>query len=336
MPHLASPSPTNSTRSVPIFILGISERSGTNFLFHLLCLHPECHPGGPIWENYLTLHLDLLVRFAETVYAQWNPQWNVAETIGPSGVLLEDLGNGLIDYLNRQMRGPPSSVGSTTDREANVAGGAAPGRRRLVTKNPSVRNLPLFFRLFPRAPLLILVRDGRAVVESGVRSFGLSYEHATHDWTDAGTSILQFLESPIAKQSPLRLVKDEDLFHHPEKQLRNILEFLRLSPERYDFSAAQRLPVVGSSELAQQGERTVHWRGVEKQAGFDPTRRWEHWSAARKERFLWIGGEVLKQLGYPTQPPATSHWWWTARNMALDLMWRLRWTRRFSQYFDSL
>ena len=96
-------------RNDPIFILGISERSGTNFLFHLLCLHPECHPGGPIWENYLTLHLDLLVRFAETVYEEWNPKWNVAETIGPSGVLLEDLGNGLIDYLNRQMRVTPSS-----------------------------------------------------------------------------------------------------------------------------------------------------------------------------------------------------------------------------------
>ncbi len=41
----------------PIFILGISERSGTNFLFHLLCLHPDCDPGGPIWENYLTLNL---------------------------------------------------------------------------------------------------------------------------------------------------------------------------------------------------------------------------------------------------------------------------------------
>ena len=284
----------------------------------------------------MTLHLDLLVRFAETVYEQWNPKWNVAETIGPSGVLLEDLGNGLIDYLNRQMGVTPSSVASTTGVEANVVGGAAPGRRRLVTKNPSVRNLPLFFRLFPRAPLLILVRDGRAVVESGVRSFGLSYEKAMHDWTDAGASILQFLECPIAKQSPHRLVKYEDLFHHQEEQLRNIFEFLRLSPERYDFSAAQRLPVVGSSELVRQGDRTVHWRGAEKQAGFDPTRRWEHWSPARQDRFLWIGGEVLKKLGYSTQPPATSHRWWTVRNMALDLMWRLRSTRRFSQYFDSL
>jgi hypothetical protein len=317
-------SPPVRPRSDPIFILGISERSGTNFLFHLLCLHPECHPGGPIWENYLTLHLDLLVRFAETVYEQWNPKWNVAETIGPSGVLLEDLGNGLIDYLNRQMRVTPSSVGSTNDDDANVARGPAPGPRRLVTKNPSVRNLSLFFRLFPRVPLLILVRDGRAVVESGVRSFQLSYEQAMHDWTDAGASILQFLECPIAQQSPLLLVKYEDLFHHPEEQLRIIFEFLRLSPERYDFSAAQRLPVVGSSELVQQGERTIHWRGVEKQTGFDPTRRWEHWSPAMRDRFLWIGGEVLKKLGYPAQPPATSRWWWTVRNVVQDLMWRLR------------
>jgi hypothetical protein len=149
-----------------------------------------------------------------------------------------------------------------------------------------------------------------------------------HDWTDAGASILQFLEGSIAKQSQLLLVKYEDLFHHQEETLRNIFEFLRLSPERYDFSAAQRLPVVGSSELVQQGERTVHWRGVEKQAGFDPTRRWEHWSPAMQDRFLWIGGEVLRKLGYSAQPQATSPGWWMVRNMAQDLLWRLQISQR--------
>ena len=36
----------------PIFILGITPRSGTNFLQDILCFHPDCG-AGPVREYFL-------------------------------------------------------------------------------------------------------------------------------------------------------------------------------------------------------------------------------------------------------------------------------------------
>ena len=44
--------------------------------------------------------------------------------------------------------------------------------RRLVAKTASVRNVDRFFTFFLRAHLLILVRDGRSVVQSCMSTFG--------------------------------------------------------------------------------------------------------------------------------------------------------------------
>src|SRR5262245_57486813 len=161
----------------PIFILGITARSGTNFLFHLLCLHPDCDPGGPIWENYLLMHAGALVRYADAVYDSFNPEWRVDEIIGPRDVLLRHIGDGLIEYLNLQ-HDHRSATGAMRANDA-LTGGSV---KRLVTKTPSVRHLTAFLKIFPHSPLLIIVRDGRAVVESGSRSFGWDREWAIRDW----------------------------------------------------------------------------------------------------------------------------------------------------------
>ena len=56
---------------------------------------------------------------------------------------------------------------------------------RLVTKTPTVKNLGLFFQLFPTSKLLVLVRDGRSVVESAVRTFDRPYGHAAREWASS-------------------------------------------------------------------------------------------------------------------------------------------------------
>jgi protein-tyrosine sulfotransferase len=315
MPKESDPESIAGTSPPPVFIMGISERSGTNFLFHLLCLHPDCEPGGPIWENYLTLHLDLLVRYAEAVYKEWNPNWNVERLIGPPDVLLQHLGDGVLSFLERQRsrrpnRGPDVMPGGADDRAAIA--------RPMVTKMPSVRNLQHFFRVFPHARLLIIVRDGRAVVESGVRTFHWPYEDAMHDWTEAARTILAFMRDTQQDDHRYLLVRFEDLFHNTEREMRRILGFLDLSVDTYDFEAARRLPMVGSSELLARGETKVHWNPVQKSAAFDPTRRWHGWGKRRQDRFTWIAGPASLQLGYPMQLQSRSRLLWATWNTLLD------------------
>jgi hypothetical protein len=290
---------------VPIFILGISQRSGTNYLFHLLCLHPDCDYGGPLWENYLTLHLDQLATFADSVYRQWLPAWNVDQTIGPTDTLLADLGSGLVRYLRRQQafgKAAQSTAGMTDDRSVQA--------RRLVTKTPSVKNLSLFHRVFPDARLLLLVRDGRAVVESNAKSFGLPYERAIRNWSTAARALLRWFDetdraSATGQPKPsYLLIRYEDLFRRNEEELRAIFAYLGLDPARYDFAAAAHLPVYGSSELRQTG-KPIDWDARQRRSDFDPTRRWHHWSRWRRARFAWLAGVETQRLGYPSPPPPT-------------------------------
>ncbi len=166
----------------PIFILGIMHRSGTNLLQDLLCLHPDCEPGGIIWEDGLIARAGPLIEYVNYLYKFWDSRWHIQEILGPSDLLYNCLGDGLLAFLHMQfaVRNNDKDLSSTSSS------------RRLVTKTPSVKNLQYFFKIFPKAHLLIIVRDGRAVVESGVKSFDWTYEQAMHKWAGAAETILNF------------------------------------------------------------------------------------------------------------------------------------------------
>jgi protein-tyrosine sulfotransferase len=260
-------------RAEPIFILGILPRSGTNFLSDLLLLHPDLSPSrDPVNEDLFLAHSDHLTAFVEAVHAAWDPLWG---TFGSDLLdrLHADIGEGLVSFL-------------WTDRS-----------RRLVTKSPSVRHLDRFFTFFPAAQLLILVRDGRSVVQSATATFGWDFDRACRAWAEAAQTIQHFQRSESAGGGRWRLVRYEDLVDDPDGQLQLILEFLGLDPERYDFAAARNLPVRGSSSYGRH-EGRIHWQPVAKDRSFAPKERWRSWSAAQLERFDWLAGQELVQFGY--------------------------------------
>jgi len=286
-------------RSPTVFILGIMPRSGTNFLSNLLQIHPDCVAPKRIWEDYFLAHADQLTEYSRQVTGHWDREWGIDEHTLDE--LDTALGNGICEFIGKNEK-----------------------NRLIVTKTPSVQNLELYFRFFPRAPLLILVRDGRSIVESGIRSFGWRREAALH-WLDReARTIVRWVRNHPRAGNGYRLVRYEDLWNEPVKTLKPLLEFLELDPQRYDFEQADQLPVRGSSEIVEQQDQDLHWDPVEKTDAFNPLTRHGGWSGFMHYRYQQVCGEAMEPLGYPPLELIRIPWWWKLRSLMLDGLWLLK------------
>ncbi|MDP9022179.1 MAG: sulfotransferase [Actinomycetota bacterium] len=286
--------------SAPIFIHGILPRSGTNFLWDLLLVHPDCAPAvEPVREDLFLEHCHHLTAFIADVQAAWDPMWGEFSAELPRR-LHAALGEGLLSFLRY-------------DRD-----------RRLVTKSPSVRHLDRFFDFFPTARLLVLVRDGRSVTQSCMDTFGWPFERAARAWVDAAAEIDRFRDARPDPTDQWRLVRYEDLVDDLDRQLPELLRFLGLDLATYDLDAARALPVRGSSAFFGRGRSSVHWDPVDKDSRFAPTQRWHHWNRDQLERFAWIAGTHLRSFGYDAEPMPSAVLTTRARHRLLDLRWATR------------
>jgi hypothetical protein len=268
---------SESSKQSPIFILGISQRSGTNYLSQLIRQHPSCSAPETIWEDFLVCHSDLLLSYANAVSKHWN--WKS----GTPGKKFEEemfssMGDGLVKFLSSDA---PSG--------------------RLVAKTPDVSNIDKFFKLFPQAYLIILVRDGRAVAESRVKTFRESYDVAIRKWLLGAKTIVSFQRQMRHSEARYLLVRYEDVWNDVETELRRIFHFCHLDAELYDYTAAQEQPVKGSSEYRGEEHREVHWVPMTKPADFNPTDRWKYWKRSRHELFNHVAGDYLEGFGYQLQ-----------------------------------
>jgi|SRR5579864_1335368 len=301
----------------PIFILGIAPRCGTNYLHDLIRMHPDCDSGSSVLEeDHLVANARLLMKYVDGVSRRWNRALGANELQFEKAALAKGLGQGLMTFLRDQL-----------ERRKQLAGnkGGAGSLRRLVTKTPSVKNLELFSRLFPESPLLILVRDGRSVVESSAKTFNHPHGYAAREWARAARIILDFQsQNPGSKHL---LVRYEDLYCNLETELRRIFAYLKLDPASYDYSAAANLPVRGSSTF--RGQPTsyhvswvaegIHWQPVQKPQSFNPVERWAGWTRAKHERFNWLAGEPLERFGYARKNAPGGRLFWWVWNLMLDL-----------------
>ena len=313
-----------------IFILGIMQRSGTNYLNNLLLLHPDCEYPGFVWEDYLIAPAENLSRYVNSVYQNWNPLWrNNVEKIMGINSLMNCIGQGLNLFINRQYE---SSLG-TGQRTAKKRSKEPDEYPKLVTATPSVKNLEYFFQLFPHASLLIVIRDGRSVVESGMKTFKWDFDHAVRRWVNAAESIFRFDEAE--QQGRYLIVRYEDIYTNITDQMTRILSFLTLDVERYDFNAASDLNVMGSSEL-RSSEGTVHWKAREKSADFNPIGRWSHWKRPQHERFNWLAGAYLERFGYAKKQYESQRTLWNRWNMILDRLYELEiWLQAHRLFFHK-
>ena len=257
----------------PVFITGIMPRSGTNFLHRLICQHPACGAINetPVREDYLLHHAGLLWEYIGRLRWQWGHWGADGEFVEP---LARSAGMGLTVFLDRL----------TKDG-------------RVVTKTPSVAHIDLFDRFFAHAYLLIIVRDGRSVVASGMSGFGWNFETATREWVRAARIVLNFRKKPAKAGRRFRVVQYEALNEQTPGELEAILRFLNLDVDAYDFEAAMETPVYGSS-YHKDGNDEVTWDPQQKSDRFESNERWKSWSKAQHERFNWLAGREMNEFGY--------------------------------------
>jgi protein-tyrosine sulfotransferase len=317
---LSSEAPVVPSQTRPVFILGISERSGTTYLQDLLRVHPDCDVDGlELEEDHFVTYANLLVRFVNLASKDWK-QWGGPDQLQKQRELVcQCLGDGLISYLRLQVRNRRLLTGKVpTDKPLPV----------LVTKTPDVTNLHLFFKIFPDADLLILVRDGRSVVESAVKTFYRSFAQEARQWAMRAAAIRRFVDVDSHRGGRYLIVRYEDLYANTEAELRKVMLFLHLDPNVYDFARAMNLPVRGSSSLRREGADWqqsfvapgIHWNAVPKTSEFRPLERWRHWSRARHERFNWIAGRYLAPFGYERKSNPSNCWLWNIWNVVLDML----------------
>lgn len=270
---ISNVSGTHNRTGVPIFIMGIMPRSGTNFLHRLLCQHPDCGAINttPVREDYVLHHGYWLSTYTKRLRWQWGHWGADSDFVAP---LSTNLGVGISDFL-----------ATLTDA------------KRFVTKTPSVSNIESFFEFFPHAQLLVIVRDGRSVVASGMSGFGWNFETASREWGKAARNILSFEEKNHRFKDRFKIVTYESLNANTVDSLQDIFQFLELDPGQYDFEAALDTPIYGSSYMKEEGQK-VTWAPKEKSNEIVGGNRWDDWSNFEHQRFNKLAGKELTQLGY--------------------------------------
>ncbi|MEM7271499.1 MAG: sulfotransferase [Actinomycetota bacterium] len=267
---------TAANGQAPIFILGMLQRTGTNHLWDLFALHPNVETAAPVFEDHLVRWAPHLVAYADDVSRGWSPEWNVPPEEAEQ--LLRHLGKGVQQWLAQR------------------------STKRIVTKMPTVEQAQHYFSLFPDSPLVVIVRDGRSVAESGVKSFGWSYERAFRRWNMAAEIVLQ-LQRDHGDRDGFAVVRYEDIIDKPGAVMRDLCVVADLDVDRYPIEEVESLPVRGSSTLkSDDNEAQLHWAPVERSGSFNPRERWRSWDEHLHRRFAAVAGASQVALGYDLEP----------------------------------
>jgi protein-tyrosine sulfotransferase len=255
-----------------IMVHGVLQRSGTRYLGQLMKLHPDVsvYPRGLV----------------ET------PILNTAESIR-------------IMQARFLAAFPPNRDGMGADDFLPLFGasfiayiyGVVPERQTALLAMPDVSSLAYFPFLFPFERPLLLMRDGRDLVESMVRSFsGFPFDEACIRWNRGARIMLE--QQKLHATDGWQIFRYEDAVNHPRQFIEQVCKYCALDAARYLYDRLSEVPVVGSSELQREGH--VTWEPIAKPAGFNPVGRWQSWTPTQTRIFKRIAGPTLIESGYVT------------------------------------
>ena len=268
-------------------------RSGTVFLGECLGLHAdiEAYPNE-IWEFPHDNHAAILEEYISKISGSYHAKKFEADRF------TRILGDAWMNYFYSF---------------------ATSSKRRILMKSPNVQALDRFFDYFPNAFLLVIVRDGRDVVASGLKSgfvappkFSMKNRHSwrrliqpadfrwlCQSYAKAASQISEFERSSKFDENRSRImrVKFEDLCADTEETISEILDWAALDPKRMQWEDLHRLPVKGSSFLTREDGEMDFSEGVQKTEDFKPLGRWKSWTPKEKSIFESEAGEAQAEFG---------------------------------------
>ena len=254
-----------------LFILGINQRCGSNYLYNLLLNHPDCHRSFHKGEDYLIAYSDVLISYHDYVTRKWSKKWG-----NDPEVFFLTLSSGLRNYLL------PSQSSSGY----------------FITKTPVSDNILNFPKIFPDTPLLVIVRNGQDLVQSYMLTFKCRFDDAVRAWRKGAEQILAAQsDQDFSLSGKMLLIRYEDLYADHDSKMKEILEFLGLKVSAYDFEKSKNLAIYGSA-IHRGGSKDVTWEAVPKDENFNPIGRSASWSRFRHYRFNWLAGRQSLALGY--------------------------------------
>ena len=254
-----------------IFVHGVMPRSGTVYTGEILRLHPELHAyPNEIWEiPFLELTGDILN--AQKHFFKAYPQ-----NKGKVGDLdfLALFGASIMAYLHN----------------------FTPEGKRALLKIPDAQYISYFDAVFPHENILLLLRDGRDVVNSTIRTWPtMDFSDICKRWALSAKAMLDFWKKKSGSTGVM-LVKYEEVIRAPDAFVRKFCKHFGLDEGIFPFEKIKAISVRGSSEIKDSGK--VTWEASKKPAGFNPIGRWHSWPARHKKSFKMIAGEALIETGY--------------------------------------
>lgn len=262
-----------------ILIRSPTGKSGTNFLLNILvALNAARLPlVDPLRrEDHFLARADLLLEYSVETAAKWTKWPELEKRYSDGNEILRALGTGL---------------------EALAGVGCLPA---VVLKTPSCENLEVGWRLFPSALHLVVVRDGRDVVESGYQAgYWPSRSGAAKAWTDAVANLRAGLERVSDRGRPTTLiVRYEELVRDVGAAIIPVVDALGHPACPEDTSRLADLPVYGSTDYGLRPDGTFEWRIASRKADFSPIGRWRAWSPTLTANLTEIMERELCWLGY--------------------------------------
>lgn len=257
----------------PVMVIAPLHRSGTTYLHDILALHPDLESHA-VNEDYLLSAAHHLEAFSAAVHHNWARRESNRQ-------ILDSFVEGLMPAFGSAL--------------SQLLGETSTGTRVLL-KTPVVSNLHLLPLLFSDARTVAIVRDGREVVASAMKSFGWKFEASAHRWARNVRTLLAQCDQ--ASQDIL-MVRYEDIIEPKQGQICTILDHLGLDTRDFPFDAITEMPVRGASSQG-RNENRLNWSGVKRHPNFQATKRSTGWSRAMQTRFQWIAGSELERLGYAT------------------------------------
>ncbi|MEM8789495.1 MAG: sulfotransferase [Pseudomonadota bacterium] len=258
----------------PILVFGVMPRSGTNFVRDVLALHAHVAPDpGRIYEFPL-LHAAGSARAHMDRFLAMFPR-------------------------NTEVLSRWDALALLAGAWLRVLQGEA-GDRRILLKCPHVQNLSLAPLIFPDAKLVLVLRDGRDVLDSTLNTFSRrslarkTFAQLAREWALGAEAMVRVASADTSPH--IHLLRYEALVEEGGPAVERLLRAVDLDPAGFDFDGFAALPVRGSSRA--QAEDATRWDPQARGADFKPVARWKSWDAKRKARFDKIAGAALEAAGY--------------------------------------